>query len=169
VASRFLALTFLLVAFRAEDTFPRPGLEIAIVVSVTDGDTLKCSINGEVKSVRLIGIDAPELSQLPYGPNSRDWLRLACPPGSTVFLVTDTHHPADSYGRPIRWVEFGETTLNIRAIRYGHAFAYRPPGRRVDRWDEVQEAEGKAMRNRVGVWGVPGGVTRPWIWRKQER
>jgi endonuclease YncB( thermonuclease family) len=169
VASRFLALTFLLVAFRAEDTFPRPGLEIAIVVSVTDGDTLKCSINGEVKSVRLIGIDAPELSQLPYGPNSRDWLRLACPPGSTVFLVTDTHHPADSYGRPIRWVEFGETTLNICAIRYGYAFAWKPPGRGVDRWDEVQEAEGKAMRNRVGVWGVPGGVTRPWIWRKQQR
>jgi endonuclease YncB( thermonuclease family) len=163
-------LPFLILALVLSATAPPPPVVVqAVVVSITDGDTIKCLINDEVKSVRLIGIDAPELSQLPYGPNSRDWLRLACPPGSTVFLVTDTHHPADSYGRPIRWVEFGETTLNICAIRYGYAFAWKPPGRGVDRWDEVQEAEGKAMRNRVGVWGVPGGVTRPWIWRKQER
>jgi endonuclease YncB( thermonuclease family) len=169
VASYFLALTLLLVAFRAEDTFPRPGLEIAVIVSVTDGDTLKCSIDGEVKSVRLIAIDAPERSQPSFGRESRDWLRLACPPGSTVILVTDTHHPADSYGRPIRWVEFGGVVLNIEAVRAGQAFAYRPPGRRVDRWAEVQAAEAEAILARRGIWGVPGGVTRPWIWRQQRR
>jgi endonuclease YncB( thermonuclease family) len=148
---------------------PPPVYTPAIVVSVTDGDTLKCSVDGEVKSVRLIGIDSPELHQVPFGRESRDWLRLACPPGSTVILVTDTHHPADSYGRPIRWVEFGEKCLNIEAVRAGQAFAYRPPGRRVDRWDEVQAAEAEAIQARKGIWGVPGGVTRPWIWRQQRR
>jgi endonuclease YncB( thermonuclease family) len=160
----------LILALVLSATAPPPPVVVqAVVISITDGDTIKCLIHDEVKSVRLIAVDAPELHQLPYGPNSRDWLRLACPPGSTVFLVTDTHHPADSYGRPIRWVEFGETTLNIRAIRYGHAFAYRPPGRRVDRWAEVQAAEAEAIQARRGIWGVPGGVTRPWIWRKQAR
>jgi endonuclease YncB( thermonuclease family) len=165
----FLPQVFLLIALSAQDGFPDPTIEVATVRAIVDGDTIDCDANNKTIRIRLIAIDAPELHQPRIGPDSRAWLRLACPPGSTVILVADSHHPADSYGRPIRWVEFGGVVLNIEAVRAGQAFAYRPPGRRVDRWAEVQAAEAEAILARRGIWGVPGGVTKPWIWRKQAR
>jgi endonuclease YncB( thermonuclease family) len=142
---------------------------VAVVESWHDGDSCFVRLADKRVEIRLIGMDSCELGQRPWGPDARDWFRVVCPPGSTVILIADSHHPADSYGRPIRWVEFGDLTLNIEAVRAGQAFAWKPVGRRVDRWAEVQAAEAEAVRAGVGVWAVPGGVMRPWVWRQQRR
>lgn len=166
---QILVQLLILVALSAQKVLPDPAVEVAVVSRVIDGDTIQVVVAGKRVTVRLICVDSPELGQRPWGPDARAYLSLACPPGSTVLLVADSHHPADSYGRPIRWVEFGDRCLNIEAIRAGQAFAWKPAGRRVDRWAEVQAAEAEAIQARRGVWSVPGGVMRPWIWRQQKR
>jgi endonuclease YncB( thermonuclease family) len=68
-------------------------------------------------------------------------------------------------------VAFGpEEMLNIAIVRAGYAYAYRPPGHRVDRWDEVQAAEEEARDARRGVWAAgPEGGERPWVYRAKIR
>jgi micrococcal nuclease len=142
-----------------------------VILAVHDGDTIGVRVAGEVRHVRLVAEDSPEIGQGSPGAAARDWLALTCPPGSTVRLVPDTHHPADSYGRQLAWVAFGPgEMLNIAIVRAGYAYAYRPPGHRVDRWDEVQAAEEEARDARRGVWAAgPEGGERPWVYRAKIR
>jgi micrococcal nuclease len=43
----------------------------ATVVSIGDGDSLRVRLGGEVRSVRLACIDAPERAQIPWGQQAR--------------------------------------------------------------------------------------------------
>jgi micrococcal nuclease len=43
------------------------------VVEVHDGDTVSVVIGNKVEKVRLIGIDAPELGQQPWGIKSKNF------------------------------------------------------------------------------------------------
>ncbi|MFM9110392.1 MAG: thermonuclease family protein, partial [Prochlorococcaceae cyanobacterium] len=43
----------------------------ATVLSVGDGDTLRVSRAGQLLTIRLACIDAPEMAQTPWGPQSR--------------------------------------------------------------------------------------------------
>jgi micrococcal nuclease len=146
--------------------------DTGVVLAIHDGDTISVRVAGEVRHVRLISEDSPEIGQGPPGTAARDWLALACPPGSTVTLVPDSHHPPDSYGRALRWVAFGDLDqhepLNVAIVRAGHAYAWRPIGHRVDRWDEMVAAEAEARAARRGVWAAgDGGGERPWEYRKR--
>jgi endonuclease YncB( thermonuclease family) len=53
---------------------------------VTDGDSI---VFAQVGRVRLLGIDAPELSQKPFGKQSQGALALMIPVGTTVQLEQD--------------------------------------------------------------------------------
>jgi len=50
-------------------------------------------------------------------------------------------------------------------VEDGQAFAYR---RHLGSCNEraYREAEQRASRRRFGVWHVPGGITRPWDFRR---
>jgi endonuclease YncB( thermonuclease family) len=45
----------------------KPTLQEVQVIKVHDGDTLTLMINGRMRKTRLIGIDAPEMNQRPWG------------------------------------------------------------------------------------------------------
>ena len=47
--------------------------------------------------------------------------------------------------------------LNLQLVRRGQAFAYRQSLRRCD----------AATIDRLGVWAQPGGLQRPWQFRRQ--
>ena len=93
----------------AEDTF--------ICTAVIDGDTIKLE-TGE--KVRLIGIDAPELSQ-PGGEESREYLtHLILNKG---VILDKGHEDRDKYNRLLRFVYTGDLCINEEMIRQGYAEA----------------------------------------------
>ncbi len=85
--------------------------------AVIDGDTFRLE-TGE--TVRLIGIDAPELSQ-PGGKTSREYLaHLILDKGITLETGQEDR---DKYNRLLRFVYIGNTCINEEMIRQGYAEA----------------------------------------------
>jgi endonuclease YncB( thermonuclease family) len=59
----------------------------------------------------------------------------------------------------------GEINLGLAMVEDGQAFAYRKYLAQCDA-REYLDAEFRASRSRYGVWQVPGGITRPWDFRR---
>ncbi len=142
-----LLISFVAVSARAEQ-----------VCSVHDGDTFR-TCNGE--SIRVWGVDAPELKQ-PMGKDSRDYLsRLVS--GREV----DLNCVGKSYQRRVCrvsvWVRPG-ASLSVQREMVGHGLAYDSPKYSKG---EFAEAEAFARSLNRGVWTLPGGGVRPWDWRKR--
>lgn len=133
----------------------------ASVVSIGDGDTIRVRQGGRQRTVRLACIDAPELAQRPDGDRSRRYLSTRLPIGSPVHLRVKT---TDRYGRIVAEV-IGEINLNLALVEDGQAFTYSKYLHQCDA-PEYQAAERRASRRRHGVWRVPGGITRPWMFRR---
>jgi len=134
----------------------------ATVLSIGDGDTLTVSDGGRKVTIRLACIDAPESAQTPYGGRARATLQALAPIGTTV---TIQGIKKDRYGRTVAEVIRGSTNLNLELVRRGDAFVYRQYLAGCDR-NAYLSTEKQAESTRLGVWSVPGGITRPWDWRR---
>ncbi len=132
----------------------------ATVLSIGDGDTISVLERGQKLKVRLACIDAPETAQSPYGMASRIQLKALLPLGSTVSLRVQA---VDRYGRRVAEV-IGKGPINLAMVQSGQAFVYRQYLGRCDR-QAYLAAERQAQAQRLGVWAVPGGITRPWDFR----
>lgn len=133
----------------------------ATVLSIGDGDTISVLERGQKLKVRLACIDAPETAQSPYGMASRNQLKALLPLGSTVSLRVQA---VDRYGRSVAEVIGNKGMVNLAMVRSGQAFVYRQYLGRCDR-QAYLAAERQAQAQRLGVWAVPGGMTRPWDFR----
>lgn len=128
----------------------------AVIVRVTDGDTLKVRLKGGAEEyVRLIGIDTPEVhgrTECGGAAASRAMKRLARV-GSRVVLVSDsTQADRDRYDRLLRYVQRRGRDLGKAQIASGHAqvFVYRnDPFRRTGAYRRV---ESRADRLGRGLW-----------------
>lgn len=163
-----LALLFTL-ALAAGQPEPAKPLERAAgyratVLSVGDGDTLRVSRDGETLTIRLACIDAPELAQSPWGYQSRAYLLERLPRGRDVRVIP---HAIDRYGRTVAEV-ISDLSINLVMVEDGQAFVYRRYLQGCDANDYL-DAEYRACRQRFGVWQVPGGLTRPWVFRRHRR
>ncbi|MFN2248686.1 MAG: lamin tail domain-containing protein [Candidatus Promineifilaceae bacterium] len=98
--------------------------ELATVVSIVDGDTIKVDIDGVVESVRYIGIDAPESDDL-CGLEAT-WANGRLVSGETVRLVRDVND-RDRYDRLLRYVYAGDTFVNAELVKQGWAIPKRYP------------------------------------------
>jgi len=152
-----LLLALLVTACRAQG-------EPATVVSVGDGDTLRVRVAGELRSVRLACIDAPELSQRPEGPWAREQLRQLAPIGATVLLQVKA---SDRYGRLVAEVSTSRN-LNLALLERGAAFIDPAYVHQCDA-SAYGAAERLASSRRLGVWRLEGGISRPWLVRRQRR
>jgi endonuclease YncB( thermonuclease family) len=98
------------------------------VVIVHDGDTITVALDAPLSDgsrqlkIRLLGIDAPEMSQ-PYGEASRDAVdkRLYRRPVRVVFSETDI------YGRALADVYAGDLWINRELVSSGMAWDYSYP------------------------------------------
>ncbi len=100
----------------ADDTVPSTK-DTTFCTAVIDGDTFRLE-TGE--TVRLIGIDAPELSQ-PGGGESCEYLtRLILNKGITL---KKGYEDKDKYNRLLRFVYIGDICINEEMIRQGYAEA----------------------------------------------
>jgi len=115
--------------------------------------------------VRLACIDAPETSQSPYGMQARRALQGLLPIGSQVTLRTKA---TVRYGRSVAEVHKGSTNINQSLVGSGNAFVYWQYISGCDR-QTYSRLENNARLKGVGVWGVPGGIQRPWDYRRSRR
>ena len=136
--------------------------EMATVVKVIDGDTIKVATEQGVTIVRLYGIDSPEKSQA-HGQSARDFA------ASMVFgkIVDVAPVGRDRYGRTVAIVMVGTQCLQEQLLLQGYAWVYPQYCREkfCQAWSTLQ---GISAGNRVGLWMDPAPV-QPWVWRKQAR
>jgi len=137
----------------------------ASILSVGDGDTITVTEGSERIKIRLACIDAPETSQTPYGMEARRALQGLLPIGSQVTLRTKT---TDRYGRSVAEVVKGSTNINQSLVGSGDAFVYWQYISGCDR-QTYSRLENDARLKGAGVWGVPGGIQRPWDYRRSRR
>ena len=127
-----------------EDTNTWAG-DIFICTAVIDGDTFRLS-TGE--TVRLIGIDAPELSQ-PGGEMSREYLtQLILNKGVTLEKGQEDR---DKYNRLLRFVYIGNTCINEEMIRQGYAEA-RYMSLEDPKREHYLKLEIEAESEKAGLW-----------------
>ena len=113
-------------------------------VEVIDGDTFRLE-TGE--TVRLIGIDAPELSQ-PGGVLSREYLaHLIC--GKPITLEKGSED-RDNYNRLLRFVYIDDLCINEEMIRQGYAEARYLPESPIR--DYYVQLEIQAETAKAGLW-----------------
>jgi micrococcal nuclease len=148
-------------------SIPKPALREVQVIKVHDGDTVTLMINGRMRKTRLIGIDAPEMNQRPWGRrakehlidilNHTDWL---------VAMETDVV-TIDKYGRALvyLWTKNKEL-INERMVMDGYAvlFTIKPNSTYADRF---KKAEQYARGERRGIWGPDGLKEKPLEYKKK--
>jgi endonuclease YncB( thermonuclease family) len=96
---------------------PAPQPRTHLVTRVVDGDTLEL---GSGETVRLVGIDTPEVGECGYDRATAALARLVS--GEQVRLVR-SDGDRDHYGRLLRYVDLGGTDAGLRQIRNGLAIA----------------------------------------------
>ena len=126
--------------------------------SVPDGDSVTVACNGERHKVRLYCIDAPEMGQRPWGPESRAALRKLLRRNDRIQLVI---HDIDSYGRQVAGIFHRGENVNLRMVTGGHAAVYR----RYCKLPEFYTAEAAAREAHRGIWEKKGLHQTPWRWR----
>jgi micrococcal nuclease len=88
------------------------------VASVTDGDTLQLE---DGRSVRLIGMNTPEIGQPYY--NEATQYAASLVQGQVVGLAYDVQR-VDQFGRTLAYVYVGDLFVNLEIVRAGYANAY---------------------------------------------
>ena len=138
----------------------------ATVASVGDGDTIRIRDGSEKLTVRLACIDAPEISQDPYGERSRAFLKKMLPLGTKVTLRTQT---IDRYGRSVAEVFTKNGNINESIIEQGHGFVYRRYLSKCN-GSRYLSLERQAQKLGLGVWSTSStGIQRPWDYRRSKR
>jgi endonuclease YncB( thermonuclease family) len=135
------------------------------VLSIGDGDTLRVREGNRTLNVRLACIDAPETSQAPFGAQARQQLQALAPVGSSVELRIKA---TDRYGRSVAELTRGGRNLNQALVASGVAFVYWQFIGGCDR-QTYGRLETEARLKGLGVWGITGGLTRPWDYRSGQR
>lgn len=120
-----------------------------VVARIVDGDTFTCR---DGTRVRPIGIDAPEVSQRPFGRQARAALAELLPVGTEVRLERDVQL-VDRYGRLLAYVWRDTLLVNWAMLRDGWAVLYTIPPN-VQYVDEFTEAQAAAREQRWGLWAV---------------
>ncbi len=147
-----------------------PRSLVATVERVSDGDTvIALTSEGTKLKIRLLGIDVPEVPHgkkpgLPFGEEARDYLDHLIG-GKTVRV--DAYGP-DKYQRVLAVVWDGQINVNLLMVAMGYAEVYRGAPCQVYCL-ELQDAEAKARRDRVGMWAQGPGYESPRAFRQRHR
>jgi micrococcal nuclease len=141
------------------------------VVEVNDGDTISIKVNSflgvttKIERLRLIGIDAPELKQEPWGRISKRYLKKLISESDWVISVEFDIEKRDKYGRLLGyvWDKTGRL-INEKMLEDGYAVLYTiaPNVKYTERFIIAQK---NAQLKRRGIWSKGGLKTSPQQWR----
>lgn len=133
------------------------------VEKISDGDTMNVRCGTELVKVRLYCIDAPELSQKPWGTRSREHLQSITPPTVRLLKIDQ-----DRYGRTVGEIYTADAErrlLNLAQVEQGQAAVY-PQYCDSERYFS---AERVARADKQGIWSRRGAHQTPWAYRQQSR
>ena len=126
-----------------------PTIECTIS-RIADGDTVYCGTTGRI---RLLMIDAPELSQGSPGRQALDALSEIMPVGTHVTVETDVR-ARDSYQRLLGYIYLDDGRMvNEEMAKSGFVTALvYPPNVRYD--SKIRAAVKQAMEAKRGLWAT---------------
>ena len=117
---------------------PHPQIEgdfRAVVVKVIDGDTvnLKCDFRDFVFPLRLLKVDAPELSTGAPGEEAKNFLKNMVE-NEEVMIKIDRNNRVGKYGRLLGDIVFAGTSMADLLLQFGFAvpFGRRHEGKMID-------------------------------------
>jgi micrococcal nuclease len=143
------------------------------VIEVNDGDTITIrtkSLLGmptKKERLRLIGIDAPELKQDPWGRLSKRYLKKLISESDWIVDIEFDVEKRDKYGRLLGYVwDKKGRLINEKMLEDGYALLYSiPPNvKYVERFISAQK---KAQQKRAGIWGNERLKESPKKWRME--
>ncbi len=163
----FVLIACCICSFSIDPSFAAQKSSEVHVVKVHDGDTVTVMINGRMRKTRLIGIDAPEMNQRPWGRQAKEHLIDIM--NHTDWLVTmETDEVTnDKYGRSLVYLWTRNTELiNERMVLDGNAvlFTIKP---NVKYREKFIRAEQRARREMKGIWGLKGLKEAPVKYREK--
>lgn len=132
------------------------------VTYVYDGDTVQATVDqaneivtttGPIR-IRLIGVDAPEMTPEPQcgAEEATDWLRATLPVGATIQVAPD-RDSWDDYGRRLFNVWTGDRFVNLDLVGEGQATTLRIwPN--VGHAEVLSAAEQRAAAAERGLWST---------------
>lgn len=138
----------------------------ASVVRVHDGDTVSVTIGQRREKIRLVGIDAPEMGQEPWGGEAKKYLEsILSSSGWRVRLEYDVEK-RDKYDRTLAylWTTDGRL-VNMLMVKAGYAMLLTIPPN-VKHAGELQAAQQEASSKGLGIWGQKGLKERPGNYRR---
>ena len=156
------ALIFWLVLVMPASTIAWPG----DVLTVHDGDTVRVQpAEGEAVSIRVYGVDCPELGQ-PYGAEARDMTTKLLNGRRVEIIPAQTRK---SYKREVAGVVLLDDMIVLQDTLISDGLAWVDDRfchmAVCDSWRQHQ-ADAKAAKR--GLWSVEN-PTPPWTWRRLQR
>jgi micrococcal nuclease len=140
------------------------------VSRVVDGDTihLRAANSSSDIIIRLVGIDAPEVSHKKHEPSQPFGQAATKHLAGLVLNKTVTIQPygQDRYGRTLAVVLLSGTSINLEMVKAGLAEVYR--GTPAPRFDNgpYQKAEREAQATGRGMWVQGDKYVSPREWRR---
>jgi len=130
------------------------------VTEVSDGDTIKIDIDGEIETVRLVGIDTPELHHptIPvqcFAQEAFERARSLLLEQKVRVKNDGKQGERDRYGRLLLYLYLPQKNdedifVNDSLVREGYAYAYTKID--SDYLEQFQQAEAEARNNSRGLW-----------------
>jgi micrococcal nuclease len=141
------------------------------VVRVYDGDTVKATGHDITIKVRLVGIDAPEVSHRKrepgqsYGQRSKKYL--------TELVLNKTvdvkGYGLGPYNRILGVITLNGKNINLEMIKAGLAEVYRGLAPKKFDLDPYWKAERQARQAKEGMWVLGDRYISPRDWRRMNR
>lgn len=171
------ALVYIKKSIITPTSIPTPTIKpnLARLIRIVDGDTIVVEINNQEATVRLIGIDSPEVydprkSVQCFGKEATEKIKELIN-GNYIILTSDsTQDDKDKYSRLLRYVYLEDGTfINQKMIEEGFAFEYThivPYKYQA----EFREAQKQAKNEKLGLWAdnvcptsTPISTTKPTV------
>lgn len=127
----------------------------ALVTRVIDGDTFEATWNASQHTIRLEGVDSPEMSQS-YGESSKKALERLI----LNKIVSVSPKGKDHYGRVVATVYYRYLDVGEVLLKEGACWVYP----KYNDNPQYPEFESWAKDNRLGLW-KEDGPTPPWEFR----
>ncbi len=139
----------------------------ARVIRVNDGDTVTLRLDGRIYRSRLIGFDAPEMGQEPWGQRAKEHLRKILKDSRWKVTIETDIEQYDKYNRLLVYLwTVDKTFVNEKILADGYAvlFTFQPNSRYVDLFINAQRT---AREKKLGIWGPDGLKERPVEYKKK--